>query len=283
MPAGLARRLPRGEQYSGTKGQTNTMGTSASQRSPATPEWERVRELYRQPNPDPAEVTSRIVMALDSATRQGMSDLGVALCLDTFLVSASRAAEGDIDQMLAEHGLQAAAPVAVQYASAVRKWAQERIARAGAASRFAELAVDGLGAAAMDVACGGQPGRIRAATLDQATAFIASYVQEERLHELSGNLLGYDLDRTFRYFVSRDLSDFVGNEAFPTVGHAHRLLDSVASHCRQMVRSMDLSSREQQLAHALGLSEPERVATVQHFWRQAMNQGLQLLAAGGGQ
>jgi len=45
------------------------MGTSSSHRSPSTREWERVRELYRQYNPNPLEVLSRIVSALDRPAR----------------------------------------------------------------------------------------------------------------------------------------------------------------------------------------------------------------------
>ncbi|MBC7288997.1 MAG: hypothetical protein H5T86_13370, partial [Armatimonadetes bacterium] len=111
------------------------MGTSSSQRSPATPEWERVRELYRQPNPDPGEVAARIVQALDPATRRAMGDLGVAVCLDTALLASKQIAEVGLAQWLRAANIEPGAPPSLQAAAAARAQAQNRIISLREASR----------------------------------------------------------------------------------------------------------------------------------------------------
>ncbi len=257
------------------------MGTSSSQRSPATPEWERVRELYRQPNPDPGEIAARIVQALDPATRQGLSDRGVALCLDTGLLAAKRVAQAGLESYLRSLAVEPVEPASLQVAAAVRNEAQNRIVAARAASRFAELALDGLSVAVMDAASGGQPGRLMTVNFALAEENLAAYYRGGRLHDFSRTFLGYDFDRVFRYFVSRDLSDFVGTEAFPDVGHAHRLLDRVALYCRERARGLSMEEAEPLLRSALEATEAERVAVVQEFLRGAVEQGLAAIAAGG--
>jgi hypothetical protein len=257
------------------------MGTSSSQRSPATPEWERVRELYRQPNPEPGAVVSRVVQALDPVTRQAMSDVGVAICLDTVLVSAKQVATSGLETVLGAAGATAAVPPPLSYASVLRSTAQERIIHSSTASRFAELAIDGLAVTAMEMASGGRPALLSAVTLPQADHFISSFVRGGRLHQLSGKFLGNDLDRAFRYFVGRDLSDFVGTEAFPTVGHAKQLLDSVAAYCRRTSDWLPLDPYEPLLQEAVASPETVRIPMVHSFLRQTMAQALDLLSSGG--
>jgi hypothetical protein len=253
------------------------MGTSSSQRSPATPEWERVRELYRQPHPDPGEVAGRIVAALDPATRKGLSDRGVALCLDTALVAVKEVSETGLRGLVGK----VQEPAALQAAAVVRQQAQERIVRDGAASRFAELALDGLAVAVMEVASGGQAGRLLTASTPQVEEHLARVVREGRLHVLARTFLGYDFDRVFRYFVSRDLSDFVGSAAFPDVGHAQQLLDRVAYYCRRCVTAVSWEDSEPVLQAAVARPEPERLPVVQDFLTRAVGWGLDAIAAGG--
>lgn len=257
------------------------MGTSSSQRSPATPEWERVRELYRQPNPDPGEIAARIVEALDPATRQGLSDRGVTVCLDTGLLVTKRAAQGKLSEYLRNAGLQPHEAVPLQIAAAVRSEAQDRIISDRAASRFAELALDGLAVAVMDAACGGRPAGLMTVNFGLATENLSSFYRDERLHEFSRTFLSYDFDRVFRYFVSRDLSDFVGSSSFPDVGYAHRLLDRVAQYCRECTKRIPLENAEPILRSAIDSTDPSRIATLQDFLRGAIDQGLAAIATGG--
>jgi len=240
-----------------------------------------VRELYRQPNPEPGQVAGRIVQALDSLTRVAMCDRGVALCLDTMLTGAQQVATSGLGALLDDAGMPPAGPVALSFAAALRGTAQERIVEWSAASRFAELAVDGLAVAAMEIATGGRPALLTGVTPAEADARIAGYAHEGRLHELSGHFLGYDLDRAFRYFVDRDLSDFVGTPAFPTVGQAHQLLDGVASFCRDSISRLPLGSAEPLLGDALAAPETERLPRLQSFLLDTMGQGFDLIGAGG--
>ena len=256
------------------------MGTSSSHRSPPTPEWERVRELYRQPNPDPGEIAARIVQALDPATRQGLSDRGVAICLDSGLLVTKTAAENELKGFVLRHS-EVEEPASLRIASAVRADAQVRLIRERAASRFAELALDGLAVTVMDAACGGQAARLMTVNFDLAQQNLSSFYREGRLHEFSRDFLGYDFDRVFRYFVARDLSDFVGTEAFPDVGHAHRLLDNVALYCRQRARGLVLEEAEPLLRSAIEARPSERLPAIQGFLRSAVEQGLAAIAAGG--
>jgi len=258
------------------------VGTSSSQRSPATPEWERVRELYRQPNPEPGQIAGRIVQALSPQTRQAMADRGVAICLDTMLVGSKEVADQGLKQLLLSAGLPPEGPAAVSVAAALRSRAQQRLVERSAASRFAELALDGLAVATMEAASAGQSARLTSIPFEQAERALASYVRDDRLHELSGTFLAYDLDRAFRYFVSRDLSDFVGTQAFPTVGEAQRLLDDVAAYCRSTVRELPLADAEPLLQDALRAPEPQRLLQVHGFLQQAMSLGLDTLGAAGG-
>ncbi len=256
------------------------MGTSSSQRSPATPEWERVRELYRQPEPRPEQVAARIVQALDEQTRRGMHDRGVTICLDTLLISSGQISSAGLEAFLTQLSAPALQPATVQLASALRRSAEERIVRARAASRFAELAVDALAITAMDVASGGAS-RMFAAAPEEVESNFARFAREGRLDELSGVFLGYDLDRVFRYFVSRDLSDFVGHApAFPDVGRANQFLDAIASHCRCVARSVPLERFRDDLAQCLVQPEQQRLGWMQEFLGQAMELCLSALAAG---
>lgn len=257
------------------------MGTSTSHRSPVTPEWERVRELYRQPNPEPGQVVGRIVQALDPATRAAMADTGVALCLDAMLTGAQQVATSGLGALLEDTGLPVGGPVALSFAAALRGRAQERIVEWSAASRFAELAVDALAVTAMEIATGSAPALLTRVTPADADARIGGFAREGRLHELSGHFLGYDLDRAFRYFVDRDLSDFVGTPAVPTVGQAHQLLDRVAAFCRDSVRRLPLEPAEPLLRETLAAPETDRLPRLQGFLLDTVSQGFDLMAAGG--
>jgi hypothetical protein len=258
------------------------MGTSSSQRSPATPEWERVRELYRRPEPDPAQVAGAIVQALSPATQEDMSGPGVAVCLDTLLAASGEVAGRGLGPYLADLGTGAAGPPALALAAGLRAAGQDRIIATAAASRFAEIGVDALAVTAMDAASGHEPAGLLGLSEAAVEASFGGYAAEGRLWELAQSFVGYDFDRAFRYFVARDLSDFVGTESFPHVGVAQVFLDDIGLHCRGAASRLDLAGREGFLRETLSASPEARLAPMQGFLGEALGAGLGLLGAGGG-
>ena len=258
------------------------MGTSTAQRSPATPEWERVRELYRQPRPDPGEVVGAIVKALDPETRAEMSGPGVAVCLDTLLTGSCQVSERGLAGYLESCGAPKTGPPALSLAAGLRSLSAARIITARATSRFAELALDALAVAAMDAASGRDSSALLSLDLAAVEANYGGYASRGELWQLSQTFVGYDLDRTFRYFVSRDLSDFVGTSPFPHVGSAQQFLDGVGYYCRRSADALDLSSSEPWLEEVVTAPEATRLAAMQEFLSQAMTRGLSLLGTGGG-
>jgi hypothetical protein len=255
------------------------MGTSSSQRSPATPEWERVRELYLQPNPNPAQVLARIVAALDSDTRAGMSDPGVACCLGHLLDGATVAATGELSALYPSDADLAHAPV-IGLASGLRQAAEQDIVVGQLASRFSDLALDALGTSVLDIA-ESIPGGGGILRLDYAhlTDHMASYYHQNRLHDLTQTFLAHDLDHVFRHFVARDISDFVGTEALPTVTTSSVLQDRIAHTCRIITAGVDLSGTEAPLRDAIAQHSAEhRTHALQDVFRYTLDSGLAALA-----
>jgi len=257
------------------------MGTSTWHRSPDTEAWQRVRELYAQPEPSPHDVVSRIVAALGPETRAGMSDQAVVTCLGT-LVGASQlvAAEG-MASALAGLGV-GGEPAAVQMAAGLRDRAEGLIAEHGLASRFGDLALEAVGTTALAIATVRAPDAgIMEASLAVVEDGFSAFDREGRLHEVAALFAGHDLDRTFRYFVARDVGDFIGGEGLPTVSHASRLEDAVAAHCRDAWRSLQLAEYEELLVPTLGTPPAERVGHLQPVMAAAVAQGLHVLGAEG--
>ncbi len=250
------------------------MGTSSSHRSPATAEWEQVRELYRQPNPDPGQVVARIVGALDPATRADLAGPGVATCLGTLVTASQGVHRHGLLSILTDLGV-GPEPAALQLAAGLRRRAQDEVIAASAASRFSELALDALGVTAMEAAAGDQTAQLLALPVQQAQRHFASYAAEGRLHKLAGAFLGYDLDRVFRYYVSRDLSDFVGSDAFPHVGLAQQFLDRIGLHCRHTAEGMDLAAAEPFLQEAV-TPDAHRSPAMLDFTARSLDLGLGL-------
>lgn len=198
----------------------SVVGTSSSQRSPSTPEWERVRELFRAGNPDPDAVSRGIADALSPQVRSEMSGPGVAACLDTML----QAVVGGGEALAREVG-----PLGGRSLAALaRTVAERRIARAGAASRLADIALDALGAGVVE-------------TLATSVASLAlspvspKGVTEDDVTEAARCFMRHDMSRCFSYFVSRDLSELVGTPVLPDVDAARRLVRGVSDHCRRAV------------------------------------------------
>jgi len=162
-----------------------TMGTSTAHRSPATPEWERVRELYKQPNPVPGEVVGRIVAALSPETRQQMRGPSVAYDLDALLSGSYQVATQGLSEVLAGAQAFAAAPV-VSLAALLRDQAQQRIIAAQVSSRFGELALDALSNTVMDVAAGGR-GLLQAQPAQVEANFGRYFTEQTSRHLASGS------------------------------------------------------------------------------------------------
>lgn len=259
------------------------MGTSSSQRSPSTPEWERVRELYRQPDPDPSQILSRIVSALDSETRAGLSDAAVTCCLDRVLDTTIAASVGELGTRYSEpESLQAAPAVAI--AAGVRDAAEQIIIDDGLSSRFGDLALDAAGttilATAEEVA---GPGGILRVPYPQIESTLAGFYEQDRTHDLAGSFFSHDFDQVFRYFVARDISDFVGTEAIPDVSTSSQLEDRIALQCRRTTGQIELVDYEPRIREALRDPDPNsRRAQLQDFLGEAVDTGLDALAAAGG-
>ena len=253
------------------------MGTSTSQRSPATPEWEQVRELYKQPNPQPGEVVGRIVAALSPETRREMHNPGVISSLDALLWGSCRVAERGLASLLEESPL-LSGPAVVSLAAVLRTRAQRYITEARLSSRFGELALDALSSSTMEVAAGGRG--LLTATAEEASANFGRFAAERNLAGLSENFLDHDFDQLFRYFVARDIGDFVGTAAFPTVSHSSRLLDDVAHYCRESGAAIRLATFEDQLYQSMALPTDDRIAQLQPIVTHGIATGLEVLAGG---
>lgn len=215
------------------------MGTSTSQRSPGTPEWERVQRLYDDPQAPPQVIVSRIVEALGPDTRAEMTDSAVARCLGTLV----RASAGDFDRKLLV--LNPALPATANLAAALRTNAHAEIAAHREASHFGELALDALSTSALEFS--GSP----ADPPERVWATLTGYAQERRLSDLASCFISEDMARAFRYFVERDTPAHVGGRRLATVRDADLLADQIADICRRTTRGIPLAGLEDDLASAV--------------------------------
>jgi hypothetical protein len=254
------------------------MGTSSSHRSPSTPEWERVKRLYREPNPDPRAVASLITSALDAGTRQEMSGPGVACCLRSLLQASARVNADGLVSILPPGG--EAAPL-LAASQVIRDMAEQDVARHGLASRFAELGLNALATAVFEAGAGDSPDLFQA-SLPTTEAALASYAREGRLHALALTFLGHDFDHLYRYFVTRDVTDFVGGPGLPTVAEASQLRDAVSRHCRESVAAVAAAVHEEALTAALREDDAPGLTLVQGVLADLTDRGLAQIAAAGG-
>lgn len=253
------------------------MGTSTWHRSPETEEWRRVREIYAQPDPSPREVVARIVAALDAPTRAGLADAAVATCLGTLVEGAQRVATDGLAATLDHLGVGRA------LAAGLRDRAQRLVATEAVASRFGDLALEAVGTTALSIATLSTAGSgVLELPLAVAEANFAGFHREGRLHQVAALFVGHELDRAFRYFVARDVGEFVGGAGLPTVSHASRLEDAVGAHCRDAWRALEIADYEQALTPILHTPPPQRVPLLTPLLRAGVDQGLSALAAGGG-
>lgn len=182
-----------------------------------------MRELYALGVRDPSEVARRIVAALAPDVVTQMAGPGVATCVDTLLHAATVGS----DAIAAGSGL----PTGHSTAATIRAVAERRTATAGRASRFSDIALDALGACAAELL---MPARARG-SLPPAGP------------RLLGSFMAGDMERCFRYFVSRDISEFVGLPALPDVAAAEAAVDRIAGRCRAVMSAIDYAAVEPSL------------------------------------
>lgn len=254
------------------------MGTSSSQRSPSTPEWDRVRQLYRQPSPDPGQVASRIVSALDADTRAGLSGPGVACCLATLLRASRVLGDSGIAGLgIIESG---GLPPLLQVSSLLQQQAERTIATGGLVSRFAEIGVRALGTAVFDAGASADADTFHI-TADSVGANLARYSHEQQLNRLAVCFLAHDFSHLFSHFVTRDVSDFTGTDAIPTELQRSQLRDAVARYCHEAAQAAEAAVHEGMLAQALRADETEAQLRVGEVLSDLTQKGLDRIAAGG--
>ena len=237
-------------------GRTKPMGTSTSHRSPATPEWDRVRDLYRSGEHDPAEVSRRIAQALSPDTRAAMSAGGPSACLDALLSGVHAASSGR-----GGHPLEGATCL-LGAASALRRSAERRIVTRGLSSLYTELALDALSVTALRVFS--PPGGVAAPWAAPGRWDVPpDLLAVAGLSGLAGQFVEESTGRYLGYLVSRDVAEFVGSEGLPTVEAATSLAQSVAQYGRAVAGGLGLRDAEDRLNRAVvGLAEPERLREV---------------------
>jgi hypothetical protein len=262
------------------------MGTSASQRSPSTVKWERVRDLYRHPNPDPGQIAAGVVSALEPETIRGMAGASVCACLGSVLEASWRIHVQGLARVLELLGA-TPGPPAIQVASGLRADAERRTVAAGAASRFGDLAVDAIGTLSLEIPSGNGAGPgVFQLPFPVVEAKWAQYAGDRRYDALASRFMAHDLNHVMRYLVSRDLSEFIGTEAIPTVLVGTQLVERVGHYCRDRARGIKLGDFAEAVAKRLDAQSPATptvlaAADVAALVDAGVSQGLQLLAGGG--
>lgn len=242
-------------------------------RSPPTPTWDRVRELYQEPDPEPREVVGRIIEALGKSGRDQVTDATVVLCLDAVLWGAAMAGDGPDNLPAADLG---GGLAAFALAGAIRRLVQHNIVATMSASDLETVALD---AATRTVIEAVQPQTSSSKLTRQAVySRYASYAQDGRLNELATGFFSHYLEELFRYLVNRDLSDFVGLAALPSVQEAQQLVDRVGRFCRERGAGRALHQYEQELQEIVSLSLAQRRQRLGPLVEAAIQSGLADLA-----
>jgi len=227
-------------------------------------------------------VLSRIVSALDRPTRTGLSDAATTCCLEQLLNCSAVAAGRVLTTLLSPDASGAQAPV-IRLAAGVKDGADRLIARRGASSRYGDIALQALGSSVLSLAgqIGGGVGL--QATLGQLQAHLADYHTRPRLHSLTSTFLVHDFEHALRYFVARDIPQFVGTKALPTVAESVQLQDRIAGTCRQITGVVDLGDTESDTRGAMEQPDPEQRTRLLHgVLRDVVERGLAALASTGG-
>lgn len=178
------------------------MGTSASQPSPRSPQWDLVRRSYTDPSVPPSVTVSRIVSALSDDFVRGLSAPPVAQALGSLLgLAAEIEAAGD-DR-----------PRLTAAARKLRTQAKEATVRSKTASRFGELALS----AATKTVLHGESGRL-------GRRFVVRYVTD-----------------VFGYLVSRDIGRYMGRGRFRGLSEVPLFVGDVESHVQATLDRAELA------------------------------------------
>lgn len=201
-----------------------------------------------------------------------MQGPGVVTCLDTLLQGAQEVGGGPAQ------GLLTGAGSLLEVAARLRTEAERRLATSGRGSRFSDLALDALGSSVMGLALQA-PGTMDLQTLSALSpSVLGSYRESGRLSELASEFVGWDLDRCFRYLVTRDLSEYVGTSAIPTVLEARKVADAVGAHCRRVASQITPALHEDRLLELEGQAPPERVQRLAEPFNEMLDAGLSSIA-----
>ncbi len=250
------------------------MGTSSAQRSPTTPEWERVRDLYRAGVRDPDEIARRIVRALEPAVREDMSGPGVATCLDVLLHGVYT-----VSQTPPRGPLQHC-PSGLAAAGLLRGLAERHIAVARRGSRFSDLALDALGSCVVNMLAPEGPGASLDALRTQRPAWPLLLGERGGLGGITRAFVAQDLDRCFRYFVGRDISEFIGTPPLPDVAAGQAVADEVAAHCRAATEGLCLTQAPSFWAQMVGdPREQAREGALRGVLSGALEAGLDVISS----
>jgi hypothetical protein len=254
------------------------MGTSTVHRSPSTQQWERVRELYEQRNAAPAEVASRVTAAIDPLVRTGLADAAVTTSLDTLLSASGVAATQGLEAVMAACEA-TGGPPALRVAASLRTTAGERVAAGHLSSIFGEMGLAALSCSALD-ACGGA-GQVQLLDFAAVEANLGAWAREGRLGDLALDFVGREMEQAYRYFVSRDIGEFVGRGGLASVAQRNSLVSSVGAYCRNAGRSAAVPGLRAGITDALSLPREQRPGLLQPLLAQAIQSSLDALAMGG--
>jgi hypothetical protein len=215
----------------------------------------------------------RIVAALDDASRARLHDAAAVCCLDTVLHGSAALAEPGA--ALPPVPLSSGIP-ALDLATALRATALESISSAGVSSVLGALALDAIPPTVVDcLSSGSDWSDFPASTV---LSRYSRFAREGDLCVLAGEYCGHELDRAFRYFVARDVSDYVGAAGLPTLQESARLADSVGELCRRTGSAPVLRRHEQDLAEIVTLARDQRVRALEPLMHESVSASLAALA-----
>jgi hypothetical protein len=141
---------------------------------------------------------------------------------------------------------------------------------------FSDLALDALGTTIVGALSAGTDA---AYAIYDTPATLGVLGGAEGIHGLAHGFLTDDIDRCFRYFVTRDINDFIGTDALPTIAAAQSLADDVATHCRRIAAGVALDAHESRLREAAAETQTDRrLAVVRNVFAGSLNGSLALIS-----
>jgi phage repressor protein C with HTH and peptisase S24 domain len=108
-------------------------------------------------------------------------------------------------------------------------------------------------------------------------------LNEERMHELAAEFLAADIDRCFRYFVARDISELVGSGYLPTVSQAEEFAREVGVFSSRATVGAICADDESRIQDAVRLSgDQERLAVDGELLKQGIDRSLERISVASG-